>query len=359
MSFLRVGKFVEARDTWFCSDYGRRHSLKIVVVIPQPLNTRSIPSDSNTPFTSPAPPRRHRHFRHHWTALFHQDSCTQKTSILLGAVLKLIGAGEIKANPNISYQNIGKFLNQAEYDPSVSIKLLEDWKAKLINELNIHSRKFEYASLYSEMVKECLASSTTRSKLPLLIDFEFETVTDADMLSERMKWESLAFDPFLTDTDALGSYLGKLFSATPAITGAFAKLKEATAAFEKTMVGSNHFNETSLGWVIDGLLRSDLLTEAKRKVLKDFQGSKVVLAEIADVLNMRMLSLEKWQWDTNGAPIEQRKLLNGRSRFFHDDELLQAILLRYIGVKWSVFLKKALGDFQSAPNVWKVSISNF
>lgn len=53
--------------------------------------------------------------------------------------------------------------------------------------------------------------------------------------------------------------------------------------------------------------------------------------------------------------MEQRRLLNGRSRFFHDDELLQAILLRYIGVKWSVHLKATLAELQSTTNVWKTA----
>ncbi|KAK0099709.1 hypothetical protein ONS96_008206 [Cadophora gregata f. sp. sojae] len=110
-----------------------------------------------------------------------------------------------------------------------------------------------------------------------------------------------------------------------------------------------------MSWVINGLLRSDLLTDEKRKVLKDFQSNKAVLSEIADVLNMRIIYLDKWEWDPNGVAIEQRRLLNGRSRFFHDDELLQAMLMRYVGVEWSVHLKAALTEFQTTANVWKTA----
>lgn len=70
---------------------------------------------------------------------------------------------------------------------------------------------------------------------------------------------------------------------------------------------------------------------------------------------MKMISLDKWEWDPKGVMIEQRRLLNGRSRFFHDDELLQAMQLRYIGVEWSVHLKAALAEFQSTPNLWKTA----
>ena len=54
------------------------------------------------------------------------------------------------------------------------------------------------------------------------------------------------------------------------------------------MKNSTHFDDFTLKWVIQGLLRSDLVTDEKRKVLEDFLNNKVVLAEIADILNMRI-----------------------------------------------------------------------
>lgn len=121
------------------------------------------------------------------------------------------------------------------------------------------------------------------------------------------------------------------------------------------MATAVHFDDTSLEWVIEGLLRSDLVTDEKRKVLQDFLNNKVVLGGMADVLNMRMSSLDKWQWNPQGTPVEQRRQLNGRYRFYHDEDLLQAIFLRYIGVKWSVHFKSALTSFQSTEGVWKSS----
>lgn len=78
-----------------------------------------------------------------------------------------------------------------------------------------------------------------------------------------------------------------------------------------------------------------------------------MLAEIADVLNMRMRTLDLWKWDSKGTVVEQRRHLNGRYRFYHDEDLLQAILLRYIGLQWSVHFKQVFSIFQLAPGVWK------
>ena len=47
---------------------------------------------------------------------------------------------------------------------------------------------------------------------------------------------------------------------------------------------SEQFNPDVLQWVIRGLIASDLLTDEKRAVLKDFNNSRVILSEVADVL---------------------------------------------------------------------------
>jgi len=204
----------------------------------------------------------------------------EKAAILLEGVKKLIAAGEIKANPSMSIANIEKYLSQARYDLSVSRKLLQHWQGKLENELNVHSLKFEYACLCGHLVEECLSVSPPSLKAPFKSDFGFETLAETDMLDQRMKWEALAFASFPTDTAALQAYLTRLFMLSPVIAKAHLTLRQSIAAFEQKMNGRNggHFNDVSMSWVITGLLRSDLLTEEKRMILKEFQSNKAVLS---------------------------------------------------------------------------------
>jgi hypothetical protein len=103
--------------------------------------------------------------------------------------------------------------------------------------------------------------------------------------------------------------------------------------------------------VIAGLQSSDLLNNEKREVLKDFLSNDVILAEIADVLNMRIAALSRWTWGDH-VPIEQRRRLNGTYSIHMHEDLLQAIFLHYIGVKWSVFFKQAFLSFRSESS-WK------
>ena len=129
-------------------------------------------------------------------------------------------------------------------------------------------------------MEECLSVSPPSLKAPFKSDFGFETLAETDMLDQRMKWEALAFASFPTDTAALQAYLTRLFMLSPVIAKAHLTLRQSIAAFEQKMNGRNggHFNDVSMSWVITGLLRSDLLTEEKRMILKEFQSNKAVLS---------------------------------------------------------------------------------
>jgi len=287
------------------------------------------------------------------TVVNHEADPRKKVQQLLEGIEHLDSMSNVKDSPIFCLKNIKQFIEQAHSDPSVSTKLQKDWQAQLEKALDIQSLKFEYASLYGRLVNEWLSVSEDNDASDGGSDFE--PVGRKEMHEQRAKWEEYVFKPCETDEAAIHLYLDKLFNANKAVRFAFDTLWHSTVRFEKEMASAVHFDDTSLKWVIEGLLRSDLVTDEKRKVLKDFLNNKVVLGEVADVLNMRMSSLDKWHWDPAGSQVEIRRQLNGRYRFYHDEDLLQAILLRYIGVKWSVHFKSVLTEFQSSEGVWKSS----
>jgi len=289
-----------------------------------------------------------------------------KIRFILDHVDNLATMGNLDDNESISLANIQKFLGQAHHDPSVSEALQKDWQNKIEKQLDIHSLRYEYASLYGRLVKEWLSASDNEASSSNGADFE--RVGRSEMHEQRARWEGYVFKAFNTDPAAIKTYLKQLFSSNGSVNMAWLAVRSATKDFEKSMacnrlgrssisgqaqIETVHFDETSLKWVIAGLLRSDLLSDEKRKILKSFQTNKAVLAEVADVLNMRLSSLEKWKADE--SKVEERRQLNGRYRFYHDEDLLQTILLRYIGIKWSVHFKKTLVNFHNTANVWRSS----
>lgn len=59
------------------------------------------------------------------------------------------------------------------------------------------------------------------------------------------------------------------------------------------------------------------MSDLKKNTLEEFLKDEVVLAKIADVLNMRFVDLEGWSWDANldnGIPVAPCRQLNGKYR---------------------------------------------
>lgn len=53
-----------------------------------------------------------------------------------------------------------------------------------------------------------------------------------------------------------------------------------------------------------------------------------------------------------GLPVEQRRHVTGRHHIYIEEDLLQAIFLQFIGVKWGVFFKRAFTEFSNHEGAW-------
>jgi hypothetical protein len=51
----------------------------------------------------------------------------------------------------------------------------------------------------------------------------------------------------------------------------------------------------------------------------------MILEEVASVLNMHLNRIDTWSWPEEGVAVEMRRALNGKYRFFMDEELLLVI----------------------------------
>lgn len=238
--------------------------------------------------------------------------------------------------------NIDRFLEQARYDPSVSPKVLEDWEKCILQYISVQSSKYQYADLYGKLVTEWLSSEKSDvGDGDVKMGESFEELPGAKKLEARKEWEKLVFEPANVDASNIKAYLRGLFGGQKHVTKFLDEFRDEIAAFERRLTSSPAFNQGTLRWVIDGLQHSDLLSNEKREVLKDFLSNSVILDEIADVLNMRITALSRWTWGDH-VDLEQRRKLNGQYSVHMHEDLLQAIFLQFIGVKWSVFFKVKL-----------------
>ncbi|KAH8157691.1 hypothetical protein CIB48_g10555 [Xylaria polymorpha] len=280
--------------------------------------------------------------------------------------MKTTKAGEIlpgqSKNPDLELElkNLEHFMAQSKWDPSITPQLMRGWEESLLRHLNMQSSKLEYASLYAQLVTEWLSTEKATVSAGEDIDMTegFEDLGDSMRREAREGWEKVVFEPAGVDEKALREYLLGLFGLQdgekPAQAKALVQLREKLTSFENFLAAPRQLDNTTLTWVIDGLLASGLLTDEKRGVLRDFLGSPTILAEVADVLNMRLASLSTWSWGESVALEQHRKITGIYNVLMHED-VLQAIFLHYIGVKWSVFLKGAFREFRKFDGAWKSS----
>lgn len=154
------------------------------------------------------------------------------------------------------------------------------------------------------------------------------------MYDQRKEWESLVFDATQkSDPNSIRAYLSSLFAST----GKAKKLtKTPIEAFRTTMkeFELGKFDLDSLKWCIKGLLRVDLLSPSKRAALSDINNNDLVLVEMVDVLNIQLDNLDQWSWGDQPVSVDLRRQVNGKYRVYMDEEILQAILIHFIGLKW-------------------------
>lgn len=259
-----------------------------------------------------------------------------------GRSARIFSGGTRNTRLETDLNNLDRFIKQAQFDPSVSARVLEDWEKTLLQYLSVQSTKFQYADLYGKLVTEWLSSEkSTSADGDIEMAESFDELPGAKKLAARVEWEKNVFEPANMDVQALKLYLEQLFILDKKEGAAAIRiLRDKVEDFESTLNHPSQFTVHTLRSTIQGLQNSDLLSNEKREALKDFLSNDVILTEIADILNVRMTALDRWTWG-DYVSLEQRRKLNGGFSIHFDPDLLQAIFLHYIGIKFSVFFKSA------------------
>lgn len=255
-------------------------------------------------------------------------------------------------NPSRTRYNQQLFLQQARKDPAFAPGLVQEIQDDLLRELELKSVQHRHAQFFSELVTEWPSSSTTTTpQLPSSAaadDSSFENIGRKEMHEQRAQWESIVFEESNVSESKIQEYLTQLFTSEKVVKNAYKDIETSTKLFSQNLWYNKEFFDTEdLKLTIEGVLQTDLLSDEKNVILKSFQNNKEVLQEVADVLNMRYASLDTWNWSTvNGAiTVHQRKQLNGKYRIFMEEEVLDAILLHGIGMKFAVHFKACLTQF--------------
>ena len=284
-----------------------------------------------------------------------------KSALTLGEQVKALLEGCEKngitiSGTGISLKNVSRFLDQSKHDPSVSPELLKQWKQKIEHDLDLQGVKYEYASLFGRLVSEWIenpndaAASHTRKRSDSDSSdstVSLEQVGREEMHEQRKEWESYAFNPKPVHEAEIEKYLEALFGTTHKSKN----LKRTPLEEIRYGLGDIEnmhpvrFDANTVSTCIKGVIRADLFAGPKREALLDLRNRNDILSEMADVLNMDLDSLEEWEWNPQPVQLHMRRQLSGKYRVFMDEDLHQAILLQFIGTKFSIRLKATFSAF--------------
>ncbi|KAL2420071.1 hypothetical protein ABEF95_000363 [Exophiala dermatitidis] len=246
-------------------------------------------------------------------------------------------------------------LGQASKDPALSSDLVLVTQHTLLEDLEMRSIRHAHADLFSQLVTEWLSASSNfnleSDAQGRIEESSPEIIGRKEMHEQRQQWESLVFSKSETDKAEIQHYLSRLFRSEKRVTNAFNDIENATRAFSRNLwQWRGLFDPASVETAIRGVLQTDLLPEDKAAILTSIRDNRELLQEVADILNIKYASLESWQWTTidGSIPVQQRRQLNGKYRVFMDEDVLDALLLHVIGMKWAVHFKKCFtGCFRS------------
>ena len=141
-----------------------------------------------------------------------------------------------------------------------------------------------------------------------------EPASRKEMHDQRREWESIVFaESPNPDAAALEAYLRSTFDSTSQAK----KLSKAPLELLRETMGAFNLGDLdakSLETCIVGVLKTDLLSESKRKTLAGFLNNSIILQEVVDVLNMQIDDLDSWSWGEDAIKVDVRRASNGQYR---------------------------------------------
>ncbi|KZV65571.1 hypothetical protein PENSPDRAFT_638139 [Peniophora sp. CONT] len=259
----------------------------------------------------------------------------------------------------IDPDNLQVWLEQARVDGSVSDDIVRGWIDALESHIKTAGQRFETAKLFGNLLNEWLVDDAAQVTADEAQEPSAEPVEVGrkEMFEQRDKLEALIFQAPAIDVPALESYLADLFSESDnaAVLKALREMiEERTENLLKESVGGD-----DIKWVIESILADANLSDAKRASLRGFSENSVILNEIASVISVNKASLASWSWADGGILTEMRRALNGKYRAATDPDIMDMILLQYVGLKLQPIFKVAFRTLYDNKAVWKQSEPRF
>ncbi|KXS15572.1 hypothetical protein M427DRAFT_155281 [Gonapodya prolifera JEL478] len=261
--------------------------------------------------------------------------------------IKTATFAETPLHPGIA--NLDNLVDRATWDPTVTEGVLTGWIEKMKEEITRGRKRAEFAWLFGKILTEWFSVNSddeSARENPEDEDEEFEDLApnpERDAFVERLT--RLAVPVAEGEYDL--SVVDDIFADFE--TGVLEELQDAIQTYAKAGITSK-LRTPEVRAAISSILRDNLVDHRGRGALKDILASDALCNEYCGCVAIVMDNIEEWNWPGSGEGEKGMTMRVRRNRSFKwrpfvDEDVLTAIVLQVIGVRWSVTLRKALTTY--------------
>jgi hypothetical protein len=253
-------------------------------------------------------------------------------------------------------QLLTRIVEQARNDRSISEEKLLRLEGDLKDKLSKSACRLEVSELHVDLLKEALEKGNNETSLAdkmesAALEDEFEMVEGGleDVLD---KFEKHTFTAKDVDVDAMEQYLASLFDNTAA-QDQLNRLREDIEAYgEDVLTGHEEVDQDIVQWCIADLVKNELVSDDKKKILQGYLQSPIALRELTDTMNVKSVRHWKWRGAEKGLPVIARMNAGGKYCIAVEEDVVDMLFLHSLAMGWSMKLKECLKEAISFKGVW-------
>ncbi|KAH7082992.1 hypothetical protein BKA63DRAFT_501997 [Paraphoma chrysanthemicola] len=264
--------------------------------------------------------------------------------------LKLIIKDLNKFDPELCEEDeldiTARYIEQAEHDRSVSKARLTKLEEQIWSKVDFHRNRLAISSFHASLMKEAMDAgvydATSRSGATTELD-DFEVVeNELDEILERFEKETFSTED--VDVEAIETYLSSFF-VDRVEKRHLEEIRDDLNEFgEDLLTDGMDIDQDFLMWCITDLLKSDRVSEDKKRTLEGYLQSPVVLRELMATISAKSIRYWDFKDAEKGLPVTARQNTKGHC-IVAEECLIDMLFLHAMGIGWAMKLQKGLEAF--------------
>ncbi|KAF2994418.1 hypothetical protein E8E13_003537 [Curvularia kusanoi] len=249
---------------------------------------------------------------------------------------------------------ISGYVEETKNDGCISEQKLLKFEQQILEKLTKRLHRYDATILHLQLMDAAMsAKDAAKASVPALgadplSDDDFEVV-DTRLEGHREKFEAEAFTAKNVDVRAFERYLTEVLDQDVPLPQLRILRNSMGRYGDELLEGEADIEEDDLEWCIMDILKNDLISDDRRKVLESYLQNQVAMRELVSVLNMRTVRDWNWKSADKGLPVVVRQDCERRYHIVIEEDLVDMLYLHCTALGWADKLKKQLSRFIRFP----------